>query len=240
MAKFGYIGTGGTVSNLGVTNANIVASYNVTSSGAAQVGPIAGWNNGTITNSFATGTVSVNVAGGSPYNEVALNVGGLVGTNGGSITGSYATSAVSVSLQGSGDAILDVDASVGGLVGYSSGGSIASSFASGSVNISGAGMSVDFAVGGLVGSNYAPISNSYATGAVGISVTGASTSDDSGASAGGFVGYNNGSISYAYATGAVTVSITSAPDQSVGAYVGGLVGINDYSGAVRQTFATGR
>ena len=161
------------------------------------------------------------------------------GSNNGSIGNSYAAGTVGANITGTNlSTAIDVDIAVGGLVG-ANGGSITQSYATGAVSFVGANMLADIAVGGLVGSNYGTISNAYASGPVGMTVTGASPTDDSGASAGGLVGYNSGSITYAYITGAVTVGISSAPDQSVSAYVGGLVGTNDYGGTVTQAYASG-
>ncbi len=72
-------------------------------------------------------------------------------------------------------------------------------------------------VGGLVGSNYGKISNSYATG----SVSGNNY-------VGGLVGYNSGRLSNSYATGSVSGS----------QYVGGLVGFN-IGGSISNSYATG-
>jgi filamentous hemagglutinin family protein len=99
-----------------------------------------------------------------------------------------------------------------GLFGYASGGDIRNvGLANGSVS----GSSV---VGGLVGTNYDTISNSYATG----SVEGSGT-------VGGLVGGNGGTVSDSYATGAVSGS---------GYTVGGLVGFN-YGGTISNSYASG-
>ena len=128
--------------------------------GSDYVGGLVGFNAGTISDSYATG--SVTGSSGSYY------VGGLVGFNAGTISDSYATGSVSGS-----------DGAVGGLVGWNYKGSISDSYATGSVS------STDGAVGGLVGSNYGTISNSYAKGSV----------SGTGTYVGGLVGYNNGTVS---------------------------------------------
>ena len=171
-------GTGGVNSIRGSTAAGAV-----TGSGDL-VGGLVGWNNGQISSSHATGTVT-----GSAY------VGGLVGSNSGAggvnrISGSTAAGAVT----GSGNL-------VGGLVGWNNG-PISSSHATGDV------IGVKW-VGGLVGSNNGAggvnrISDSTAGGAV----TGSADF------VGGLVGWNNGPISGSHATGTVSGSQT----------VGGLVG----------------
>ncbi len=108
----------------------------------ADVGGLAGQNKGAISNSYATGSVSI---GGYDY------AGGLVGrvSTGGSVAASYATGSVSGK-----DAI-------GGLVGeVVAGGTITASYATGSV-------SGRLAVGGLVGDDEGgSITDSYATGSI--------------------------------------------------------------------------
>ncbi|MRN53029.1 S-layer homology domain-containing protein [Paenibacillus monticola] len=104
--------------------------------GAYTVGGLVAWNYGTISNSYATGSMSGDTA-----------VGGLVGINSGSISNSYATGS------------MDGFFYVGGLVGENYHGSISNSYATGSV-------SRNRYLGGLVGYNEGPISNSYATGSV--------------------------------------------------------------------------
>ena len=144
---FGYIGSGGEVRNLGLAGVDvtgddyvgglvgrnyggrIIASYAVgTVSGRDDaVGGLVGNNSGTISGSYAAGTVSGD--GG---------VGGLVGSNNGTIGGSYAAGTVSGGNSGG--------SSVGGLAGSNYGGRISGSFAAGTVT-------GGDDVGGLVGSN---------------------------------------------------------------------------------------
>jgi len=155
-----FDGLGHTVSNLNISGgdqtglfstlyyggqARNVGLEGVVVSGAGNVGALAGYNYGTISNSYATGPASGNMVTGS------YRVGGLVGNNrgGGHISNSYATG----SIHGS-------SSWVGGLAGMSYG-SIDNSYATGAVSGSNN-------VGGLVGDNYygSVLSNSYATGAV--------------------------------------------------------------------------
>jgi hypothetical protein len=197
--------------------------------GGLSVGGLVGFNEGTISNSSATGDVN----GDS-------NVGGLVGISYGTITDSYATGAVTgvygvgglVGFNGgfmeySGGTITDSyatgvvigDESVGGLVGVNggfmgvSGGTITDSYATGVVT-------GDDEVGGLVGDNgNGTITDSYATGAV--------TGGDN--NAGGLVGINDGEISDSYAIGTVTGNYS----------VGGLVGRNDNGTINENSYAAG-
>jgi filamentous hemagglutinin family protein len=200
---------------------------------------------GTITSSFATGIVTAGWIGG-----------GLVGANNlGSVTQSYATGAVG----GSGNVQL------GGLVGSNhAGATITSSYATGDVTgtslVAGSGNQGDIAaVGGFVGQNSGTITNSYASGNVGVDgpVFGNFTG-------GGFVGQNSGTIQgtpnsaqFTYATGSVTGTANSIVGGFAGqnqgsitfAYASGPVhvGSNSYAGGffaanlgtIFQAFATG-
>ena len=158
-----------------------------------RVGGLAGGNAGTINNSYATGSVT-----GDWY------VGGLVGynhnttTSSGKISNSYATGSVTGEVY------------VGGLVGNNNEGTISDSYATGSV-------SGEQVVGGLVGPSEGTIIASYATG----SVTGDSH-------VGGLVGRNFDSVIASYATG----SVTGNSD------VGGLAGSMN-EGTIIASYATG-
>ena len=111
----------GSVSNLGLINVNIA--------GLNDVGGMVGYNVGTISGSYVSGSVS---GAGDPVGlVVGYSVGGLVGFNVGSIGNSYATGSVTG------------DSSVGGLVGTNVG-SINTSYAVD--NVTG-----NTNVGGLVG-----------------------------------------------------------------------------------------
>jgi len=236
---FGGTDLGSSVGNVGLTDLVVIGSTNV--------GGLAGINYGTISASYATGSLSGND-----------NVGGLVGLNGGVISSSYATGSVS-----------GLGVSIGGLVGYNSSvisyagdvsepngdvhvwwgywvsiGNIDNSYATGSVS-----GSSDY-VGGLVGYNAGSISNSHASG----SASGA------GYHVGGLVGYHDGTIGYPseyavapsdygtdtpspYARSMVVFTIGSisnshaAGSVSGGNMVGGLVGSS--SGLIIDSQATG-
>ena len=89
---FGQLGSGAIISNLALESVNVNGTGD-------YVGGLVGENEGNITSSYSTGTVSGN-----------MRVGGLVGHNSeGSITSSYSTGSVSG------------DDHVGGLVGYNNG-----------------------------------------------------------------------------------------------------------------------
>jgi len=175
-------GTGFNVGGLmGKSTSAVTNSYatgNVTSSGSF-VGGLIGYTTNTITSGTASGSVGGN-----------NDVGGLVGYNSSSITSSSASGNVS----GTGN-------NIGGLVGYNIGGTISTSFTSGSGLVSGVNN-----IGGLVGYNTGTINPSNATG----NVSGSSY-------VGGLVGYNNSAIliDNCHATGNAT---------GTGNYIGGLIG----------------
>ena len=152
---FGYTGSETKITNVGLLSVDII--------GNSGVGGLVGHNGGTITNSYAVGSIlGDRYAGGlvgynlngTITNSYAVssvsanrNVGGLVGRNGGTIMNSYATGSVSGVVW------------VGGLAGYNANSTIINSYASSSV-------SGDRVVGGLVGRNRGIITNSYATSSV--------------------------------------------------------------------------
>ena len=215
---FGVLGSGSTVSGIGLVDASVGAS------GYGAAGALAGIGHGVIEDSFADGLVAGCVD----------NIGGLVGVNHGSIANSH--SAVDVINAGKSHRaafvvitdlfsdLIDIplfissrlacSGSVGGLVGDNEG-TIASSHSTGVVS----GLTDNF--GGLAGENSGTITDSYATG----SVSGKGFAD-----LGGLVGENEteGKIISSYATGAVS---------GQGDNFGGLAGVN--SGAITDTYATG-
>jgi PGF-CTERM protein len=188
-----------------------VALENVNVTGDGDVGGLVGLSFGTVTNSYANGSVSGNSGvGGVVGNNFdgtversyatgnvsgTSNVGGLIGANGGTVTNSYATANVS----GSGDL-------VGGLIGNSQG-PVTNSYATGDIT-------GNDRVGGLVGISGGIVERSYATGNV--------SGDDE---VGGFVGRNGGNVTDSYATGNVS------GDEEVG----GLVGSN-FDGTVTESY----
>jgi hypothetical protein len=149
---FGHLAPGGKVTNLGVENVNITGGDNVgglagynhgtasncyssgTVTGGENVGGLVGWNDeGTVSNSYAAGNVT-----GTSY------VGGLGGRNDeGTVSNSYATGNVTGTSY------------IGGLVGYKYYGTVNNCYSSGTVT-------GNSSVGGLVGWNYyGTVSNSF-------------------------------------------------------------------------------
>jgi hypothetical protein len=160
---FGYLGTDGQIKDLGMENVDVNAVN------GGEIGGLAGWSEGTITNCYSTGNVIGNGNGSPSGGLVAFNNegtitncystgtvsaprygGGLVGRNWGSISNCYSTCSVS-----------DSDYGIGGLVGYNDG-SISNCYSTGAVS----GTSGSYYVGGLAGANIGSISNCYSTGSV--------------------------------------------------------------------------
>ncbi|WP_266171361.1 YDG domain-containing protein [Dyella subtropica] len=127
---FGYIGAGGAASDVGMVNASV--------SGVDHVAALAGYNAGSITNSYVTGTVISNRGMGGSY------VGGLVGENIGSVSNTYSLAAVTTTA-----------GYVGGLVGANRG-SVSNSYANGTVT---GGSNVEGLVG--IGGPGSVVSNSF-------------------------------------------------------------------------------
>lgn len=247
---FGYTSNSATVSDVGLTNANvngakfvgvlvgesaskISRSYatGAVQSGGNNAGGLIGHNaNGTVSDSFSSSNVTDTSSG-------SVSFGGLIGSNEGKVDTSYATGAV----QGNGS-------NIGGFAGYSSG-TINNSYATGNVsgkngstsskwvggfvgvnnggNIGGSnatGMtSYGYQIGGFAGDNKGIIENSYATGNIA----------NAGNNAGGFIGYNetnNAQIKKSYATGNVT---------SNGTPVGGFAGSNVNGASITDSYSTG-
>jgi hypothetical protein len=253
---FGYLASGGKITQVGVENVNVTGAY--------LVGGLVGGNDGTVSNSYSTGNVTGDdyVGGLVGYNWKGIvsnsystgsvagkwDVGGLVGINEGTVTNSYSSGSVTGWY------------SVGGLVGINEG-TVTNSYLSGSVT-------GWYSVGGLVGINSETVSNSHSTG----SVTGSSDVGDlvgsnygtvrnsysTGSVAGerdvgGLVGSNYGTVSNSYSIGSVTGEWdvgslagsnygTVSNSHSTGSvtgnyYIGGLVGGND--GTVSNSHSTG-
>ena len=121
----------GTINNAYATGAVNGSSY------TANIGGLVGTNYGSIRNAYATGAVS-----GSYGGSTEDDIGGLVGYNMGTIANAYATGGVSW-----GSAAGTYGNYIGGLVGYSYGGSITDAYATGHVSSL---SSID-QLGGLVG-----------------------------------------------------------------------------------------
>ncbi len=220
---FSWIGNGGQVENVGLTGVFIRGGFR------SSVGALAGWNDGSITNTFAKGHIQ---AGKESY------VGGLVGLNRINVNqGSYDDIGTIESSYTAGKVTGGVSALVGGLVGFNNYGSkIRNSHSTAEVV-----GTTNSAAGGLVGWLQGSLTDSWASGSV-------TVGDNNGGlftpgSAGGLVGsyfndpHGGADLVDCYATGNVTGG------QSVG--VGGLVGYMYVSSGstpipTTSSYATGR
>jgi hypothetical protein len=220
----GLIGTNGsgTISASYATGAVSAATAGTSYIYSNSVGGLIGYNNGSISDAHASGSVTVGNGAGGSIN----NIGGLVGQNNyyGTLDNIYATGSVTTANGNSVGGLIGGASSstvsrsyatgnvtgyqnIGGLVGYSNSASIATSFATGAATGT-------YYVGGLVGqSNYGTITNAYARGSVATSTsyvgglvgyyyyTTISNSFSTGATGtgsnrGGLIGYNAGGVSY--------------------------------------------
>ena len=172
---FGAVGSGGRITGVGLTEVSLASSR------PAVAGSLVGSNAGTVTASYAVGTVNINVGGVTNANSIA---GGLTGHNTltGAVQASFAEVAVSATHR-------SVSAIVGGLTGQNDG-DIRASYATGAVAVNG---NTRFTkAGGLAGNNGGTITASYARGKV--------TATGSGTAGGGLVGGNlrNGRVVASY------------------------------------------
>jgi hypothetical protein len=225
----------GTISNC---YTNCTVSRTNSSTHDISVGGAVGYNEGIISSCYAIGTVACS---GTVNSYVSYYIGGLVGENHGVISHSYTTGAVTETVSLNNQLY---ESCVGGLVGYSSSGTISSCYATG--NVTGR-----YVIGSLVGAVASSnISDCYATGS-------ATNTDQTNGSAGGLAGYIGDSNIYScYATGdavgnrgvggLVGVSYSSkistcyAIGSVKGDYqTGGLVGYNRYDSIISNCYATG-
>ena len=185
---FGAVGPGGNVTGLGMEQVSIASSR------PAVAGGLVGSNRGSVTASYATGAITVNVGGATNGNTLA---GGLVGHNAlaGAVQASFAEVVVSASHS-------RTAAIAGGLAGQNDG-NIRASYATGAVAATGVNRFTK--AGGLAGNNGGTITASYARGRV--------TASGSGPVAGGLVG---GALRNGTATASYWDTTTSGQTASAG------------------------
>jgi len=172
---FGAVGSGGHITGVGLTEVSLASSR------PAVVGSLVGSNAGSVTASYAVGTVNINVGGVTNANSIA---GGLTGHN--TLTGAAQASFAEVAVSARHSS---ASAIIGGLTGQNDG-NIRASYATGAVAVNG---NTRFTkAGGLTGNNGGTITASYARGKV--------TATGSGSAAGGLVGGNlrNGRVVASY------------------------------------------
>ncbi|MCE9585253.1 hypothetical protein K8Q94_01355 [Candidatus Nomurabacteria bacterium] len=186
---------------------------------SSNAGGLVGVNSGDISNSHATGDVSVS-------NTNSSHAGGLVGVNSGDISNSYAT----------GDVTMGANSGyAGGLVGEIDSGDISNSYATGNVNI------VDGSnIGGFAGHvQDASIEQSYSTGDVDGNGDG---SNQLSYNVGGFVGstynatisnvYSKGNVSGNTNVGGLIGQLESNVNLNNAYSIGLVIGVEDYGGLI--------
>jgi len=145
---FSIVGEGGRIEDIGVVNANVTST--------AYIGSLVGLNDGTVSNSYSTGSMTGD-----------LWVGGLIGVNSGTLSNSYSTGSVTgdngvgglaggnVGTVNNSYSICSVtgEDGVGGLIGVNSG-TLSNSYSTGKVT-------GNDDVGGLVGHSEGTVSDSF-------------------------------------------------------------------------------
>jgi hypothetical protein len=177
---FSYIGAGGIIRNTGFIGVSVSHYSSSPLGNATYSGGVVGYNNGTVQNCYATGSVS----GSGGY---AGYGGGVVGYNYGTVQNCYATGSVSGSGGYAGYG--------GGVVGYNYG-TVQNCYATGSV--SGSGSSYAGYGGGVVGRNNSDSSTVRNCVALNPSVT-------SSTFVGRVVASNSGTLTNNYAQSSMTV-----------------------------------
>ncbi|PTQ88853.1 YDG domain-containing protein, partial [Agitococcus lubricus] len=204
--------------NNAIYSASVTVDNRTTNGFISNVGGITGSNAslGQLTNVYG----SVSVFGDSLLGGFISSIGGVAGSNSGSIQQADAT----VSLNDA-NGVLANASYIGGVVGYNNG-KVTQSASTGWIQGSNY-------VGGLVGYNTAAgtISESYSYAFVQHS----DNSNSNPAIVGGLVGQNDGVISLSYFAGAVE----GADSGNSNVATGGLVGLNNSSAKIANTYAEG-
>ncbi len=151
----GVVAAGSTISNSSAIGVTVTATGR-TNNVSSAAGGLVGQNQGTITQSYATGAVNG-----------TREAGGLVGLNSGTISQSYATGAVTLApASGStGTGSLGAGGLVGVNVAFGGTATITQSYATGSVTLNNAN-AANVPIGSFVGANSGTINEAYGTGYV--------------------------------------------------------------------------
>lgn len=237
---FGYLGEGATIKDLIIESPTVEVSR----SGTASFGVLAGYNDGKIINCSVTdATVKYTLSTTSA--TAVQHAGGLVGDN--DINGSISNS----SFNGTISLTLKSRVNFGGLVGNNSG-TVTSSFANGdfTVDLTSTSTSTEvlsYNAGGFVGSNNGIVVNSYSEGNLtciySISSSNTARSEYLAVNIGGFAGsINSGTIQNSVANMSIGYTSYTAAVSNVGLFAGltssnissvGAIGQNTYVGTDR-------
>ena len=195
---FGY--SRGMIKNLGMMDGSVSAS-----SSSSSAGGIAGYNIGTISDCYNTGSVSASAASSAYSYSYA---GGIAGWNYGTISNCYNTGSASASVSSSSSSFSS-SSSAGGIAGDNVG-TISNCYNTGSVSATATSTSSSSHAGGIAGYNdgTGTISNCYNTGSV--------SSSSSYSCAGGIAGQNyNGTISNCYYLNIIFEGVGNGTDDPV-------------------------
>ena len=222
---FGYIGIGGVVKNITVTDANIIVSSKADSD-AVYVGAVAGYNEGTFKNIHSGKSGNTVRSISSNDGDSRLYAGGLVGYNAGTITDSDARGSGQVSAL-SNNSNVTKQSYAGGIAGYN-GGTVSNCSCDSGDSITAESYSNAYvgAIAGYNGSN-ATIVNCENCGSASLSAE--TKSNNTFVCAGGIAGYNLGTITNSVERGTGTIRATYSLIKKESSYYAG--GIAGYSGA---------
>ena len=208
---FGVIGKDGEVENLGLEGVSVTVSS--TQENEVYAGAVAGDNQGTVTGSWSSGSVTASTDKNGAADAYA---GGLVGRNdkGGSGANAY-TGVIRASY------------------------SRASVTARGRTQSPGNADGTEAAAGGLAGRNNGTITTGFSTGDATATRYSSTGTYPWRAIAGGLVGINNGTVTAAYADADTDSTSYTTGSSSAAAIAGGLVGENLSGATVTASYSTG-
>jgi hypothetical protein len=230
----GYVDSNSTIMNS--TSAATVTSSLGNITGNGNIGGLIGVGYGVITNSSASGAVSLTIASNSGAN---FTLGGLIGSNGGSITNSSVVGG-SVVLNSLFNSMNGGSEDVGGMIGANYNSNTAPSItaisSSNTVTVNGDNVGGTRNIGGLIGYNQGSIANATSSGSV--NVTGLLSNNalsGSNENIGGLIGSNNSFNTNTFANVGASSNLTVTMDilnvnggggGLPGAYanIGGLIG----------------
>jgi len=221
----------GVIRDLSIINATLNYATSTTGSSFTKntyIGLLSGLNSGSVYNVFVSGSLTyqsvLNITGNNSTNNETAYIGGIFGESRDSVVDSHVNvviSAQSNMFTSSNGIKENIDMHVGGAIGLVSNGFLLNTYAQGNttatstVSRTNRGNSpsnnVNIHVGGLVGTNQATVSNSFARGNITSSITvqNAATNTTNNIRYGGLVG--QGSSTKSYRSSLQTLNITSGP-----------------------------
>jgi hypothetical protein len=156
----GFLGLSGEIRDLGFTGD--VSLNDSANSGNAAVGGLVGETfASTISGSYATGNVTLNVS--SNATPVQVSAGGLIGTSQGAVIDSFARGNVTATATSTATGPNSATALVGGAIGYLWSDNVSQVYSTGIATGSGSASAVDLFIGGFVGAREpgTPVTSSF-------------------------------------------------------------------------------